>query len=329
MLSQKTNPTVIGTFVLVGIGIALAAGLILSSGRWFKETYEYVMVFEGNVAGLLPGAPVQYRGVTIGSVKEVKLVVNRQEGRANVPVIVEFDPSLITFVGGDNHGDHMSNEIQAGLRAQLESQSLVTGLQKIMLVDRPDVPIQLRNMLDLEIPEIPTAPNLGQSLVKELQALPLAEIVTETHSTLKNLNTLSASLAKEDQVKTLQETLVAVRDLSQTLNNELPEISKELISTSQSTRALLENLEPVGASMSEELPTMLAGLDNNLSSFLELQNNLNKTLGEIQLLLNRNSTSRYQITDSLAKFSELAVQASQFLDYLERHPESLITGKPQ
>lgn len=74
---------------------------------------------------------------------------------------------------------------------------------------------------------------------------------------------------------------------------------------------------------------MLSGLDDNLTSFLELQTNLNKTLGEIQLLLNRNSTSRYQLSDSLAKFTELAVEAAEFLDYLERHPESLITGKPQ
>ena len=328
-MSQKTNPTVIGAFVLIGIGIAMAAGLILSSGRLFKETIPYVMVFDGNVAGLLPGAPVQYRGVTIGSVKEIKLVVNREKAQANVPVIVELDPALVTFIGDPTHDDGMDQAIQDGLRAQLESQSLVTGLMKIMLVDRPDVPIYNRNISYIDLPEIPTSPTVGESLINELKALPLADIVTETHSTMQNLNKLSATLAEEEQVRAMKEILTALRDLSTTLNEELPGISKELIATSQATRRILVELEPVSESMSKELPTMLAGLDENLSGFLELQNNLNKTLGEIQLLLNRNSTSRYQLTDSLAKFTELAVQAADFLDYLERHPESLITGKPE
>ena len=221
-MSQKTNPTVIGTFVLIGIGIALAAGLVLSSGRLFKVTYPYVMVFDGNVAGLLPGAPVQYRGVTIGSVKEIQLVVNREESVANVPVIVEFDPSRITFTGGTEHGDELQEEIREGLRAQLELQSVVTGLQKILLVDRPDVPIQLRNMLDNDLPEIPTCPTLGESFMKELQELPLTEIVTETHATLRNLHTLSSAMAEEEQIASMQQTMASLRDLTATLNRDLP-----------------------------------------------------------------------------------------------------------
>ena len=72
---------------------------------------------------------------------------------------------------------------------------------------------------------------------------------------------------------------------------------------------------------------MLSGLDENLQSFLELQENLNSLLGDLDLLVDRNSISRYQVTDALAKFTELAVQASEFLDYLERYPESLLQGK--
>jgi len=328
-MSQKTNPTVIGTFVLVGIGLALAAGLILTSGRLFKETYPYVMVFDGDVSGLLPGAPVQYKGVTIGTVKQIQLVVNREENIANVPVVVEFDPSLITFIGDESHDDQMSNEIREGLRAQLESQSLVTGLKKIMLVDRPDVPVKMRSMLEEAYPEIPTCPNAGESFVRELQALPLKEIVLDTHGTLKNLNELTASLSDEETVTATRETLQAVQKLSMRLEEDLPVLTEELTGSLQSVKALMADFEPVTDSMSKELPGIIEGLDENMTSFFKLQTNLNETLEEIQLLLNRNSTSRYQLADSLTKFSELATKASQLLDYLERHPESILTGKPE
>ena len=328
-MSQKTNPTVIGVFVLVGLALALATGVILSSGSLFKETYPYVMVFDGNVSGLLPGAPVQYRGVTVGTVKEIKLVVNREKRVSNVPVIVELDPSLITFVGNESHDAHIQNEVNDGLRAQLESQSLVTGLQKIMLVDRPDVPINMRNMLDLDFPEIPTCPNLGESLINELQTLPFKEIVVDTHNTLKHLNELTASLTEEETIASAVNTLKAVERLSTQLEEQLPSLNSELTDTLKSIRDMAEDLEPVSASMSKELPEIIVGLDQNMKSFFELQKNLNGTLKELQLLLNRNSTSRYQITDSLATFTELAKKASQLFDYLERHPESILTGKPE
>jgi paraquat-inducible protein B len=328
-MSQKSNPTVIGSFVLVGIGLALTAGLILSSGRLFKETYPYVMVFDGDVSGLLPGAPVQYRGVTIGSVREFKLVVDPTRDVANVPVIVEFDPSKITYVGTSSQSEEISREVNEGLRAQLQSQSLVTGLQKIMLVERPDVEIQMKNILDLDMPEIPTSPNLSESLINELQELPLEDIVMETHQTLKNLNAFTTALAEEGLIDSVGETLVAIQTLSTTLEKDLPGLTAGMDETMTSLRTLMEGLGPVQASISKELPGVINSLETNLDSFFDLQENLSLTLKEIQTLMDRNSSSRYQLTDSLTKFTELAVKASQLLDYLERHPEALFTGKPE
>jgi len=328
-MSQKTNPTVIGAFVLVGIGLALGAVLILSSGNLFRETYPYVMVFDGDVSGLLPGAPLQYRGVTIGQVKEIKLVVNRTEQNANVPVIVEIDPSLIHFIGKDDHDQEVKDSIQEGLRGQLETQSLVTGLKKVMLVDRPDVPVVMRNMLQSDLIEIPTCPTAGESLIQDLQSLPLKEIVQETYGTLRNLNAITASLAEEETIASTRQTLESIQKLSASLDETLPILTKEVTSSLESMRSLASDFQPVGKSMSEELPGIIDGLEDNMAGFFELQENLNKTMGEIQLLLNRNSTSRYQLADSLTKFTELAVKASQLLDYLERHPESILTGKPE
>lgn len=328
-MSQKTNPALLGAFVLAGLGIALAAAFVLSSGNLFQKTYPYVMVFDGNVSGLNTGAPVQYRGVTIGSVREITLVVDREENIANVSVIVEIDPSLITFQGDQSYTQEISSEIEAGLRAQLEAQSLVTGLQKIMLVDRPDVPVEFRSILHTGLPEIPTIPNLSESLINDIRSLPLEEMVLEAHETLKNLNEMTTSLAEKETVATAQGTLISLQNLSDRLTEDLPQMTEDLSATLTVARSLMTDLEPAGKSLSKEMPGVLANLEDNMDSFFELQNTLNKTLHEIRTLLDRNSAGRHQLVDTLDTFTELAEKASRFLDYLERHPESLITGKPE
>lgn len=328
-MSQKTNPTLIGAFVLVGIALALAAGVVLSSGRLFKKTYPYVMVFDGNVSGLLPGAPIQYRGVPVGSVKDVKLVVGRDQNIAHVSVLGEIDPSLVTFIGDESTDVQISEEIKAGLRAQLEIQSLVTGLKKIMLVDRPDVPVNMRRVLDKDIPEIPTCPNLSDSVIEEIQKLPLEEIVQNTHGTLKNLNAITASLVEKGTVAAAHDALMSLQNLSTGLEKDLPVLTEELTSTLSVMRGIMTGLEPVSEEVAKEFPALITGAEENMKSFVALQANLNKTMEELHTLLSRNSTSRYQLSDALATFTELAANASRFLEYLERHPESLITGKPE
>jgi paraquat-inducible protein B len=287
---------VIGLFVFLGIVLALGAGLVLTSGQWMKETYPYVMVFKGDVSGLIPGAPVQYQGVTVGTVESIQLVVDQEKDEAYVPVIVHFDPAKITYIGSAPPRKEIQREVEEGLRAELQSQSLVTGMKKIMLVNRPDSPAVLQNP-GMDLPEIPTVPNLGQALAQELAGMPFRDIVQNTHAILGNLEDMSRNIVEADTTTTTRETLEALRDLS--------------------------------LSLEKELPRLLGGLDSNSKAFLELQTSLNETLTELRTTLDRNSAERVQFRTTMSTLSEAAAQARLLFDYLERHPESILTGKPQ
>jgi len=70
------RPTAIGAFVLGGIAIVVAAILFFGSGELFTRTNRAVVYFEGSVGGLVAGAPVTFRGVHVGSVASVSLVLN-------------------------------------------------------------------------------------------------------------------------------------------------------------------------------------------------------------------------------------------------------------
>lgn len=295
-MSQKANPTVIGLFVLLGILLALGAGLVLTSGQWMKDTYPYVMVFKGDVSGLIPGAPVQYQGVTVGTVASIQLVVDQEKDEAYVPVVVHFDPNTITYTGSAPKRKEIQREVEEGLRAELQSQSLVTGMKKIMLVNRPGSPAVFQDP-GVDLPEIPTVPNLSQALAQELADMPFRDIVQSTHAVLGNLENLTGSIMEAETTNTTRETLQSVRDLSNSLD--------------------------------KELPRLLSGLDSNSKAFLELQTTLNDTLSELHTSLDRNSAERVQLRTTLSTLSEAASQARLLFDYLERHPESILTGKPQ
>ena len=65
--------------------------LDLSSTRKF----EYVTYFEGSVRGLSVGAPVEYKGVQIGRVSDIKLLYDEATENVVVPVLIEFQPDRL------------------------------------------------------------------------------------------------------------------------------------------------------------------------------------------------------------------------------------------
>ena len=78
-MSKPVNKKLIGIFVVVAIGLVVAAVLVLGSGKFFKQYNRVVMYFDGSVKGLAIGAPVDFRGVKIGTVAEIKMI---EDGRA-------------------------------------------------------------------------------------------------------------------------------------------------------------------------------------------------------------------------------------------------------
>src|SRR5690242_16082943 len=95
-MSRKGNPALIGTFVLTGIGLAIAAVLLITSARFFTRKARYILYFDDSLTGLDPGTAVKFRGVTIGSVKEVLIHLNQQTNDSALPVIIELNENLLT-----------------------------------------------------------------------------------------------------------------------------------------------------------------------------------------------------------------------------------------
>lgn len=314
-MGKKINPTLIGAFVLGAIALAVLGVVVFGSGQMFKRMEHFVMFFPGSVNGLSIGAPVKFKGVDIGSVSDIRLVLEREEDKARkltIPVYIDLDPSKITI---DNKRLEMTNPkniqrlIEQGMRAQLQSQSLVTGLLFVQIDFFPDTPInyELQQPSDpIEIPTIPTtleqAQTAAREIIDELRTIKFGPMVQKATDALDGVNALVNSPALHTAVDALPG---AVNNLNESV---------------ASMRKLAEDLRGQVAPVSKRLDMTLSGADQALSTVRE-------TASTARVLIAPGSPLDHDLRSTLRDISDAARAMAQLADYLERNPTALLYGK--
>jgi len=125
-VSAKANPTLIGAFLLGAIALIVTGLMVFGGGRFFTETVIYVAYFPETVSGLNDGAPVNFRGVKVGTVRRIEVQLDAQDLSVTVPAYLQLQRRRIREIGGTiPEGDLISELIERGLRAQLQLQSIV------------------------------------------------------------------------------------------------------------------------------------------------------------------------------------------------------------
>jgi paraquat-inducible protein B len=198
-MGRKANPVVIGAFVVGAVALAILGTVYFASGRYFRTTLPAVIYFSASVNGLKPGAPVKFKGVEVGSVREIRLNLSPHEQAVEnyrIPVIIELDKDKISRGGGRRAltRENLDRIVDQGLRAQLSTESLLTGVLYISLDLRPDTAATRVADPSVSYPEIPTVPRSLEEvqqgatrLVKKFQELDLEKLVATATETLDGL----------------------------------------------------------------------------------------------------------------------------------------------
>jgi paraquat-inducible protein B len=260
----------------------------------------YRLYFPGSLAGLAVDAPVALRGLPIGRVSAVHIEYDPATDQIRVPVTIEIAPHRIFLPGetaqvsGTADANSMFQRLVArGLRARLESGNLLTG-GRLVALDFLDNAPPGKMVAAEPYPELPTVAGSG---IEEI-----------TRSASRILDKLAAL--------PLGDMIGEVRDMVRHIDTVAA--SPALRRSLQSLDQTLANAERLTRDAQQQVGPLLAKLNT-------ASDQLNGTLG----LLGNDPRSGSDLAHTMAELKSAAQSVRALADYLERHPEALIAGKPQ
>lgn len=225
-----------------GATFALYESLEATTRFSMRTSVPYLLLFSGSARGLNEGAPVEFRGVRVGTVNGVSFRYLPNDPERRVPVLIQVDPSFITNIPTDNTEaaeNFVADAVRNGLRASLKTGNLLTGQMYVDLDFQKDVPPA--TVAEIEgyrlIPT--TSGGLGElqdkatALLDKLAALPLDDTVRNATAALESVKSMSESLSKT----------AAGFNAESPVYRQLTSTMRELDDTLRSVRALSDTLE--------------------------------------------------------------------------------------
>lgn len=329
-MSKKASPTLVGAFVVGAIVLVVGAVTILGSGRLFHKTYEFVLYFEGSVSGLREGAPVKYKGVEIGSITKILLQLDEGAEANRIPVIINLDANKIS---GRGVGGNLANPaglkaaIDRGLRGQLQTESIVTGVLFVALDLVPDSPAKFVQPPGSRYQEIPTisttlqkAQDILGKLLTKLDDIDFKELLSSLADAVKNIE----GLAKN---KDMQEAFAGVNRLvnKPELHAAIQSLDQTVLKISQAA----DGMQKVAGSLDRSVATLSADLKETLTGVRDAAKQIQVTVASVDGFVDPNSPTSYELTKALKELSGAARSLRLMADYLERNPRALLFGKPE
>jgi len=327
-MSTKVNKTAIGAFVLGAIALFVVGVLVLGAGKFFTKEFVYITYFVGSVKGLNAGSPVMFRGVKVGSVTDISIIVDPAKKELLIPVIFTLDPEKFRGVKVQFQQDprYVKYAVDLGLRTQLQTQSFVTGQLMVALDFFPDKPANYVG-LTKKYPEIPSIPTSLEQLQKTLENLPLEEIVDNLNSTLEEIDRVVSSIDAKKTTRTIEAAIRDVQTLVKHVNDKVDPLVENLSETSVAARGAFTQAEKTLA-LKEGVPGDIAvSLRETLAKSSASFDQLRAALLTYEKLAERNADLGYSVTKTLTELDSTSRAIRSLADYLEQHPESLIKGK--
>jgi phospholipid/cholesterol/gamma-HCH transport system substrate-binding protein len=314
-MSRKANPTLIGAFVLGGVLLAVAAVVVFGSGRLFRDTRSFISFFDGSVAGLEVGAPVKFRGIDVGEVSDILLDVpgvQRELGDVRIAVVYELDRKQLEARGATVRLSDPFNidTLRAlGIRAELSTESLVTGRKFIALDLDPANPVQSQSVRGTPYPEIP-AVNTGldriqeqlQGIIKDLGTVRLDELVNVATQALGQIGTVASSPELASAIKSLPG---AVQNLNTTVGK----------------------LQTLMSSVDSSLVPMRDGILATAQQTTTTMQRMESTMKSVGATLQPESPASVRFEQAMTELSAASRALRALADYLQQNPSALVRGK--
>jgi len=335
--------------VASGVCIVVVAIIWLGMSRYLQKGNYYVSYFDESVQGLQKGAPVKYRGVSVGRVEDIG---------------VAPDDKLIQVVMKVETGQTLTDDMVAQLRDVGLTGSMFVELDRKKKGERFYSP---HITFPSEYPIIPSKPSEMQKLlgsldevIHHINALDLKGISDKVKLTLDTVNqAISAADIKglserfeasfdridgaiaDAQIKAISTKLQSSLDGADRLLNS-KQWSDILTSIQKATETLNQvmNLAKGGLTHADNafvgMERIVAENEGTIrgaiEQILEATKNANMLLEKGAKLMNRSDDSIYQLRQELLVSAQNLAEATdnlnRFMEILAEQPTQLFLGEP-
>ncbi|NLC99285.1 MAG: MCE family protein [Gammaproteobacteria bacterium] len=316
-MTESRKPFFIGAFLLGGIALLAAALLLLSRDSLLSKPVEYVVYFTGALDGLDIGADVTYRGVKVGSVRQITLSYDRTLNDVVMPVTIrinaESGPNKNKNTGFENSIERL---IERGLGAQLQTPSFLTGKAIVALDFFPEYKTYVREPHLIDLPVIPTVPSridqaadVLRDLVDGLKEMPLKDTLEAANKTLLAFERLASAPETQAGIQSLSRSLASFEKITQELQQRLPGMMDNVHRGSVELKDALGDVRHAAQSARDALQQMDAMVSDGRRS------------------LGPQSELQYELLQSLQNLGQASKALQRTAESLEQQPQSIIFGK--
>jgi paraquat-inducible protein B len=254
--------------------------------RAFEHYLEYVLLSDASVRGLEAGAPVEYRGVRVGTVLSANLPYTDDTNaldETSIPVLIRVEPGRMGLSDDPQAVAEVRERVpelvrQRGLRATLKAGNLFTGSLYVDLNFYPDAqPASLKTFR--QYPVLPTVSSGFAQLearldavLQKLQKLPVEPILKdvsgvliETQKTLQGMRSTLDGLEKllaQESLQTIPASLNAsLEELTQALRGFSADspLYRDVDRSLEKLQDLIWDLQPLVKALSNKPNSLLFG----------------------------------------------------------------------
>jgi paraquat-inducible protein B len=274
--------------------------------RSYTRKLKFLMFFDSSVRGLSLGAPVEFKGIKVGSVLDVRLEFDSEDTSFRIPVLIEIELQRIIERGNEDSGSTyrtLDKLVERGLRARLQTGSLLTSQLYVELDMHPGTPVNVSGE-ETPFPELPT-----------LATANFGAITQSAENLLAKLNSIDINELSSVLLDTIRNADKTLNSADTTINNANDLLTMPGIPTA---------IEDLQVSLSK-FKTIMQKVDaSNIQEAIDAGHLALENMGA---LLEPNSPAQYNLIKLTGEFEEMARSIRALVDTLERNPQALIFGK--
>ncbi len=265
-MPSRVNKFKLGLFVLIGFSLLLIALIWIGASQFFQKKATYVSYFQESVKGLQKGATVNYRGVAIGRVADIRLA---PDGRL-IEVVMNLDPSFC---------------VDDTLCVRLREQGL-TGLRFLEIDTKPPGMKEYTPKISFKppYPVIPAYPSEIQQLKAAMETIYQKILAVDVEGISKKLNAIMDEALKliknknwPDIIAQIKSSTASFQSIAQKIDRGTkPEDIKKLMETAVQTLQSIDSIaETVQREMkSKEFKTFMVDLREGVAAVRDTFENL-------------------------------------------------------